>query len=477
MLIPALLMAAAALLVAGVWVRSASVVAMSLAIVVVGYAFGYDVWHAAAGPVPLTLDRLLLLGVLGECARRWWFGDALRTRPTALDWGMGLVLVWLTVSCFASKPGDDVHLPTSPTFRLIVSFWVPAILYAMLRHERIDERLARSLLIGLACLGVYLGVTALLETARVWSLVFPRYIADPTLGLHYGRARGPALNSVSLGVHLGVCAAAAWLLIPQAGQRMKLFWFGSAGVMALGVLLTYTRSTWIGLAMAIVVVMTLQLPKAWRTTAFATAIVCGGLFLAVGKDALVALSREDRGDVSAHSVQQRASFAYVSYQMFCDHPLWGVGFGRFYDQKLPYLTDRRQSFELESIRPLHHHNTFLSLLTETGVVGLGAYLAVLTGIGRVGWRLAHDEQVGGDCRRLGLLAIGALAVYLPSALFHDLSLVHSDQWLLFTVAGAAAGCWMNTPRTTNSRNSSPLAVAPPLASPLGAAFLPQRVVR
>jgi multidrug efflux pump subunit AcrB len=65
--------------------------------------------------------------------------------------------------------------------------------------------------------------------------------------------------------------------------------------------------------------------------------------------------------------------------MFCDHPVFGVGFGRFYDRKLPYLSDRSQNFELESLRPLHHHNTLLSVLTETGLVGLAAFIGLFVG--------------------------------------------------------------------------------------------------
>lgn len=420
-----------------------SPVAATLAVLVVGYVLGYELWHADAGPIPLTLDRLMLVGFAGLLAWRWRTGRVRWSTPCGLDWAVVLTLVVLSVSCVLNKPGDDVNTPAAPLFRLVVSFWTPAFLYGVLRQEQFDEKTTRWFLVAIASLGVYLGVTALLETAGLWSLVFPRYIANPELGLHFGRARGPALNSVSMGVYLGVAAVAAWLLIPRASRAMKLFWFSAVTLMSFGVLLTFTRSTWLGLAGAIVTVVGLQLPKRVQKPAFIATAVFGALFLAVGKDAIVGLKREDSAEVSAHSVQQRTAFAYISMQMFADHPLWGVGFGRFYDQKLPYLTDRRQSFELESLRGLHHHNTFLSLLTETGLLGLVAYLAVLSGMARVGWRLAHAAELGSEQRRLGLFLLGSLAVYAPSALFHDLTLVHSDQWMLFVAAGAATGCWMN----------------------------------
>src|SRR5690606_13826616 len=114
-----------------------------------------------------------------------------------------------------------------------------------------------------------------------------------------------------------------------------------------------------------VVMLWLQTPRHLRIpVAFSTA-VAGGLALAIGWNAIIYLDREDSGAVSGHSVSQREAFTYVSLKMFQDHPVAGVGFGRFYDTKLPYLSDRSQTFELESLRDLHHHNTFLGLLVET----------------------------------------------------------------------------------------------------------------
>jgi O-antigen ligase len=134
-------------------------------------------------------------------------------------------------------------------------------------------------------------------------------------------------------------------------------------------------------------------------------------------------------------VNQRKSFAYVSYQMFKEHPVFGVGFGRFYDCKLPYLSDRSQEFELESLRSLHHHNTLLSLLTETGMVGLAAFIAVLVAWARSAWLLVSDTELPAWMRDQGVLMLAVLVTYLSSAVFHDLTLLPSQQWLLFMAAG------------------------------------------
>ena len=48
-----------------------------------------------------------------------------------------------------------------------------------------------TLLIGLVAIGLYLGATGVLEGLHVWRLVFPSYIANPNVGIQWGRARGP----------------------------------------------------------------------------------------------------------------------------------------------------------------------------------------------------------------------------------------------------------------------------------------------
>ena len=417
---------------------------MGMAILGVGYVFGYEAWRFEAGPGTLTLDRLLLLGVGLAVGVRAWREGIRATTPTIADWSVLLLLGWLALSCFTNLRGEEVQLGASQLNRLLLSFFLPAFIYALVRHERFDGRKANFLLIGLASFGIYLGLTAVMESMEVWSLVFPRYIADPTIGLHFGRARGPGLNSVSLGVYLGVAAVAAILLIPRSSRAMQLFWSAAAGLMSCGVVLTYTRSTWIGLAVAATLTICLQLPRSIRKPMCVLMLISGAVVALSAKNAIVSLEREDSGGVSAHSVQQRLAFAYVSYQMFKDHPLLGVGFGRFVDKKLPYLSDRSQSFELESLRLLDHHNTFLSVLTETGLIGIFALLVLLGSLGAAGWRLYNLVGEENAVRSLGLLMLGSLAVYVSSALFHDLTLVHSDQWLLFLIGGATVGALVNS---------------------------------
>ncbi len=436
MLLVVALMLAAGLVWGTLFARRGSLVLGAAALIVISYVFGHYFWHIRLGPLPLTLDRITLMVLIAAFVAQWRWGRIEPKPLTGSDWLLAGLLVILGLSTLLAGIPDVIAPDAfSPLWRLMMSFVVPAMLYWIARQAPFSHCAWKGALAVLAVLGVYLAVTAIAEVRGQWSIVFPRYLADPTLGIHFGRARGPELNSASLGVYLTICLWSAWLLRPDVRRVWQLVLWTAVPLMVIGIFATYTRSTWIGLLASAVVVGYLQLAKAWRLPLLMLAALGGILIATVMWHDVVGLQREGTANESGHSVDQRKSFAYVSAKMFWDHPVFGVGFGRYYDCKLPYLSDRSQSFELESLRGLHHHNTFLSLLTETGMLGLAAFVALLVAWGRVAWSLVRDVELATWERSQGLLMLAVLVTYLSSAVFHDLSLLPSQQWILFLLAG------------------------------------------
>jgi N-acetylglucosaminyldiphosphoundecaprenol N-acetyl-beta-D-mannosaminyltransferase len=402
----------------------------------VAYVVGHEFWNHKIGPLPITLDRLLLLGLIGVFTVRWSMGR-LALRPlTVGDWVLAGMLIVVLGSAITSGSSEVMSGVTSKWGRLVASFIIPATLFFLVRQIELTERDWSRVLCVFTLLGVFLSVTAVLETAGLWAFVFPRYIADPGLGIHFGRARGPELNSVSLGIFLTACFWCAWMLLPQARSRISMLLLALVlPLMVLGVFLTYTRSTWMGLAASGLVVAAIQIPRRWRMPALAAVLFGGLLVVAASWTQILGLEREGSAAESSHSVGQRASFAYVSWQLIRDYPLLGVGYGRFFDRKLPYLSDRTQPFELESIRSLNHHSTVLGLLTETGIVGLMTFLSVVFVWSRSASRLILASGSPRWVRAQGTLMLALFINYLASALFHDLTFLPSQQLLLFFFAG------------------------------------------
>jgi N-acetylglucosaminyldiphosphoundecaprenol N-acetyl-beta-D-mannosaminyltransferase len=422
-----------------IYARRGSLVIGCGLVLVIGYVLGHEFWNSHIGPLPLTLDRLLLGGIVAALVLQWRCGRFSLRPLTVEDWLLALMLFTVVASAVLSGQSAVSDGVTSKWGRLLAGFLIPAVLYVVARQLPIIRRETALLMLGFTLLGLYLAVTAFMEVTGRWSLVFPRYIADPLRGIHFGRARGPELNAVSLGMTLTTCFWCTWLLANITVKRwQQLALLVALPLMAGAIYFTYTRSTWLGLAASGTLVAAIEIPRRWRLPTIAVATFAGLIVVATAWTNIVGLEREGSAQDAEHSVDQRKSFAYVSWQMFQDHPVFGVGFGRFYDRKLAYLSDRSQRIELDSIRGLHHHNTFLSLLTEMGVVGLTAFIAMLAVWARCAWRIVRDQNLSRWQRSIGILMVALLANYLASALFHDLTLLPSQHLSLFAFAGFAA---------------------------------------
>lgn len=437
-----------------IYARRGSLVVGAALVLVMSYVVGHEFWHTKVGPLPVTLDRLALGGLLVAAAVQWRLAR-LKLKPLlASDWLVLGLIALFGVSAVLSGPPEIMRGDATVSGRLLASYLLPAMLYFIVRQSTITRREWMGMLACFAALGVYLSLTAVCEIAGKWAFVFPRYIADPNLGIHFGRARGPGLNSASLGIYLTACLWCAWVLLGQTARRgWQMVLLAVLPLMALGVFYTYTRSTWIGLAASGLVVAWLQMPQRSRLPAFGAASVVGLVLVAASWSSVMGLKREGTAEEAEHSVNQRESFAYVSWQMFKDRPLFGVGFGHFYEAKMPYLSDRRQEVELESIRSLDHHNTFLGVLTETGLVGLAAFSAMLVAWIRHAWLLTTRVDGPAWMRASGVLMLAIMFNYLCSAMFHDLTLLPAQETLLFLFAGVTVNLWQSA--AVSARQAKP----------------------
>lgn len=424
--------------------RRASLLPAAAAFIAFGYVLGPPLWTAHVG-VPLTIDRLLLVG-LGLLGMWHWRGGRLRSGVmTGYDWLLVATVGYFTLRCALTGAPPTEGASVKPFWKLVAAYWVPAAVYFTARVAPRTERTWRTALGIFALLGLFLSITAFAEITKQWWAVFPRYIGNPELGTHFGRARGPALNSASLGVYLTICFWAAWMLVPRSSRPMQVALAGALAAMVGAVFFTYTRSTWMGLAGGLALIPLWQLPVRWRAPAALGIVMCGVVAVVMLGSAVTDLNRKDTDASAEHSVYQRASFVYVSMRMFRDAPTFGCGLGRFYDLKLPYLVDRSQHLELESLRALDHHNTVLGILVETGFVGCSLYVALLGAWVRASWKLARDATRPDWQRGQGLFGLATMITYLASALFHDLTLSPTEHWLLFISAGLSVGLLAESP--------------------------------
>ena len=422
-------------LVAVVWgsifLLRGSIVVGCLGVLLAICCFGYEFMHFEPS---LTIDRILLAAVIGTYVVQRAVG---RTDPKpftktdAVTLGfVGYLLVSMLLSDWREVPTGQV----SPMWRWIGGYLTPLILYWCAKQAPWDERTARLVQAGFAVFGVYLGFTALCEITQQWALVFPKYIADPKIGLHFGRARGPMVHGVSFGHYQGVCLLAAWLCLLRAERKWQVVLVAVVPLFLGGVFFSYTRSVWMGTGLGLVLVLAMTLRGRVRNITLGSMALGAMLVGLTQMDKITGFQREQSAADTRESADMRLSFAYVSWHMFLDRPILGFGFGRFPLDKLPYLDDRSTELKLEKLRPYVHHNTFLSILTDTGLLGLALFLAMLGYWLRDAWRTQCGDGPTWAKHQAALL-VGGVGVYACQLMFHELSYTPLDNSLIFFLAG------------------------------------------
>jgi O-antigen ligase len=383
---------------------------------------------------------------------QWKLNATIAGKWSPTEYFLIAFLIILVINTFAndwrrSSPDQDPILQ-----HLVEGYFIPVLLYGIARHSVCQTRHLMWFYGVLGVFGIYLSLTAICEMAGAWSLVIPHYIADPELGIHFGRARGPFLQSVRLGIYLNAAFAAIW--IPwvwqrRLGQSGMVIGLLSSGLVALGAVFTLTRSIWLGVGAGFLILVAATFTGRFRRFALYCMLV-GAVLIVPLKDSLLSFQREYGSQETLESTRMRAVFAYVSWLMFKDHPWAGVGFGHFPHRKDAYLNDRQTELNLNSIRRYIHHNTYLSLLVELGIFGLAAYLAVLGCWGQTAWRLWRDRSAPLDCRGHALFCLMLLASCLIQMLFHEVSYTVFENGILFVSAGILSG--MAAGRVTHARH-------------------------
>ena len=156
-------------------------------------------------------------------------------------------------------------------------------------------------------------------------------------------------------------------------RRARRLAFAFGAVLLLGLVVSYSRGGFLGLAGALIVIWWLGIR---RKLPFAI----GGI--AVGLAGLVGIPRmldRVRHEFDPHdpnnTVLSRLPIWRAALRMIHDHPIRGIGLNSFASDLRSYAPEIRESHT-------HPHNFFLNFWLVLGVLGLAAYLWVIVWLGR-----------------------------------------------------------------------------------------------
>ncbi len=388
--------------------------------------------------VSITADRVWI-AVLGmQFLYDLWIGRSSWRRWSAADLFLMLFLLWLVLRTVVTPIGQEIKGQPSTMMHLINGYLVPAFLYCVLRNTHPNPKLVWGGVAVLLIFGGYLSMTAILEITKQWNLVFPSFIGDPKLGIHFGRARGPMLNSVRLGMCLCACLTALWVFLVWQKPKNISTWI-IAGILTplftLGIALTYTRSIWMAALAILVVLLLTMLNGKTRLMAVGGLVFSAVLAALIAGPNLVAFKREYSAAETLESTRMRGAFAYVSWKMFEDRPLIGYGFNQFQVYNRPYLDDRTTDIRLESIRGYVHHNSYLSLLVDLGLVGAILYGLASAAMLRSVWNAMRDRGSTAMAKSIAVFSLCLIVSHAIQMAFHEVSFSSIEYTLLMFALG------------------------------------------
>ena len=168
---------------------------------------------------------------------------------------------------------------------------------------------------------------------------------------------------------------AVYRALRLTGWKRNLY-AGAALVLVVGILLTYSRSAWVTcICTAVFALFWLRryiTPK--RVTVVVLAGIIGLFFLpqdVVDRFTSLFSAEKRQEDMS---LNRRALYIKVGYNIFKDKPLLGCGPGNF---PVLYQQARYQEIPIQVGVPRMAHNMYLTVLTESGLVGLVIYMGFL----------------------------------------------------------------------------------------------------
>ncbi len=196
----------------------------------------------------------------------------------------------------------------------------------------------------------------------------------------------------------------------------------TAALLLVALVFTYSRGAWIVLGAVACFGVIILRPRRWSTVlarvvmlaALTGAVVAAlphtvGSVTAPGTLVTRAASIVDRSD---YSIQGRLNFWRAGIAIFRDHPLVGTGPGTFAIVHAAYQKDVR--YYARDV-----HNFYIQIMTEMGLIGLGALLVLGVSIWTMWGRTLRGSQGKEEYPLIVGVGLGVLAFSLHSAFDMD----------------------------------------------------------
>ena len=337
--------------------------------------------------------------------------------------GTAMLAFGAYLAASAATSGFETRSPVSVHYRLVGGYLFPFVVFWMLLHAFRRERDFRRLCAFFVAVGAYLTWIGWCEQFGLRFLLWPSFIGDPSVGIHWGRVRGPFVSSPSMGLALVLCFFSILVFARRTTPGRRWILLGLSGMMLPVLFWTRTRSVWLALAIGMIVWVAYSRRRMTRIVSLS---LLSALLLAVSVlniDNFLGTERSRGGLTDTGPILLRIGLAKITAEMVADRPLTGVGFGHFSDHALHYGRNPSSPFQVHAASAMEHNN-LLSLAAETGLVGALLYVLLIVLILRCSVRVYRRLAVtptGFVNRDLVVLFWILAAAFIVDGMFRETS--------------------------------------------------------
>ncbi|PXA97343.1 hypothetical protein DMC47_14210 [Nostoc sp. 3335mG] len=311
-----------------------------------------------------------------------------------------------TAVAVAGFIGNDraqpITLDSNATWRALLSLVLPAAMFlSVIRLSSSDRVRLLQVLVALALISVLLGILQIASGSQKLYL-----FDDAVKGLPSG-VFGNRNHHASFLVVAAIASMALAHLAPRAATVARISYCGLAALFAAGVFATASRAGMALLAISALLMLAMVFRRhfGWKAiSALALVTACVAVLILKNDVVRTALSRfEMLADAGRYSIWQEALVAAQAY-----FPV-GAGVGTFVNsyQAIEQLDLVGRTFVNRA------HNDFLEILIESGILGFGVVLALITVFAIRAWCVLtrRNREPDATLGRAALLAILVLLLH------------------------------------------------------------------
>ncbi|MEO7837362.1 MAG: O-antigen ligase family protein [Acidimicrobiales bacterium] len=259
----------------------------------------------------------------------------------------------------------------------------------------------------------------------------------------FSRIRGTFLHPNPFAIYLALLIVMGAALVPHVAGRTRLALVTLLAAASGGLFLTYTRTAWIAALAGLLVVGALQSRSLIIGLLIGAAVVVVAVPSVVSRFSDLGQERHLSG-TPGNSLIWRFEYWGQALSLGGGNPATGIGL---------------KMTQLQTDEGKEPHNDFIRVYVEMGVIGLGAYLALLAGLARTARRAVATARRGFD-RGIAVGFAGCVVTFLLVSIVSNVISQVVILWYFFAFAAAAAAV-IRRPRIGADGQPRPLAAPVP----------------